>query len=279
MKIRYFFLLGAIICAVIGQFQLLPLAASGFAIAFGFFVPVAFEKMEKNDRLTQELGKSSSVTLQQTKDRLEENFLRSQEEYKKSANARCDLEISRIESELAEKNTQDANKKRHPKEEYDSFSRSVKRFIEPFKDYALEQANQLAKSVEFSELTLRDKKFIVEKIEDEIDVLNRQCRKQRERLVNDHIPLEYEFETEVKALQSLQKYHGYYISDIKRINEMGLSDLRERLYRKQIAEEEYNVLSGSLFPIEHALLYSSLSEDEMLHSEAQNLEDDDEYYE
>lgn len=145
----------------------------------------------------------------------------------------------------AEKKEEEKKKKRDYLEE--TISDTFEIMFKELKTYSYAFSTQLQGLVQQKKITVYDRQVVIQKIDQENNSFKKKLLQEKDQMLEKaQTPQEY-LKKEVQALEKIKKYHASFIEELEHINTLGIHDRAERLYKKRLAEEDYNDLRNQVF--------------------------------
>lgn len=144
-----------------------------------------------------------------------------------------------------EKKEEEKKKKREYLEE--TISDTFEVMLKELKTYSYALSTKLQELVHQKMITVYDRQVVIQKIDQENNSFKKKLLQEKDQMLEKaQTPQEY-LKKELQALEKIKKYHTSFLEELEHINTLGIHDKAERLYKKRLAEEDYNDLRNQVF--------------------------------
>lgn len=143
----------------------------------------------------------------------------------------------------------------------------INELLKQNKLYSFDLSKTLQAYVHEQQLTKFDRQVVIQKIDEEHLSIKKLLLSEKHTMIERGIvPQEYLL-SEYINLNKIRSYHQDFIQELLQINSLGITDPVERLYKKKIAEEDYNDIRNSHFSVIEeltTLFFASRTQDDEL---------------
>lgn len=247
----------------------------GYVLSFSFsFLKNSFEERQKSLIEQQEREKKEEelrimeleaqkqrelLAIQKEQQQIErdrQQMIQQEEERKKKERARIEQEKRdeenrikelRRKEEEAHRKAEEVKKIAKMKETEELMSDYIHELFKDLKNYSFSFSKQLQELVQKKLLTPYDRQVIVQKIDQEHGSFKKLLLSKKDSIISSSSTPKEFFAKEIQVLSKVQNYHQHFLDEIQTINSIGISDKVERIYKKKIAEEDYNDIRNQIF--------------------------------
>lgn len=195
---------------------------------------------------TQEHVTHRKMLVLQEEQRIEEERV-----LEESRKLEAENEAIRIKKEEEDRKRRFENKEEEKKKkrEYleETISDTFEVMLKELKTYSYALSTQLQELVQQKKITVYDRQVVIQKIDQENNSFKKKLLQEKDQMLEKaQTPQEY-LKKELQALEKIKKYHTSFLEELEHINMLGIHDKAERLYKKRLAEEDYNDLRNQVF--------------------------------
>lgn len=228
-----------------------------FILYYFFQLFKDFEASQKYERRQQAIKEEENrIKEQQRKEEERQKILKQEEERKKRERARIEQEKRdeehrikelRRKEEEAYRKAEEIKKIAKMKETEELMSDHMHELFKDLKNYSFSFSKQLQELVQNKYITPYDRQVIIQKIDQEHGSFKKLFLSKKDSIISSALTPKEFFSKEIQILSKLQNYHQHFLDEIQTINSIGISDKVERIYKKKIAEEDYNDIRNQIF--------------------------------